>query len=53
MVPTIWNTSGKGENFKPRYGSYVLNIENHPQDDDWIIYISHADVAYRVISKGR
>lgn len=54
MVPTMWNTSGKGENFKPRYGygSYVLNIENYPQDDDWIIYIPHADAAYRVYLNG-
>ncbi len=53
MLPTMWNTDGHGENFRPRYGygSYTLTIRSYPKDG-WIVYIPNVDAAYRVYLNG-
>lgn len=54
MLPTMWNTSGQGESFSPRYGygSYSLTINGFPQDGDWLVYLPGVDAAYRVYLNG-
>ena len=54
MIPTMWNTSGKGESFAPRYGygTYTLTVRNFPQSGSWIVYLPNTDAAYRVYMNG-
>jgi signal transduction histidine kinase len=51
-LPTMWNASGRGESFEPRYGigSYVLELKNCPSG--WLVYLPNADAAYRVYMNG-